>query len=130
MKRRKEDFKMEKVIERRHFKIKPLYVVTLCFILCCPHALALWWASCVQGNGLVYKMTGEITAIEPSDKTIVVEVPMQGGKVFTVGGALATNAIVRKGDHSATLADFSQGEEVTVEWKSIETGHLILMLIK
>ena len=80
----------------------------------------------------IIKMVGEITAIDSIHKTVVVEVPI--GKteykeqLFTVGGTLAPGAELVKGSRSATLEDFKVGDRVTVKWKPIETGHLILSL--
>ena len=80
----------------------------------------------------IIKMVGEITAIEGSHNTVVVEVPV--GKTtdeeqfFTVGGRLAPDADLIKGSKPARLEDFEVGDRVTVKWQPIETGHLILSL--
>lgn len=80
----------------------------------------------------VIKMVGEITAIDLTHKTVVVEVPV--GKtafeeqLFTVGGSLSPDAELIKGNRSADLEDFKVGDRVTVKWKPIKTGHLILSL--
>jgi hypothetical protein len=76
----------------------------------------------------VYEMTGKISAIVPEDDIVVIEVPMEGDRTFTVGGCLAADAVLRKGDDQAALTDFSPGQQVTVKWKRIEGGHLILKL--
>lgn len=77
-------------------------------------------------------MVGEITAIDLMNKTVVVEVPVGktafGEQLFTVGGPLASDAELIKGSRSAKLGDFKVGDRVTVKWKPIETGHLILSL--
>jgi len=119
---------MEKALQRRHFINERLCPVNVCFILC--SLMLLLSAGQVLSKDIVYKMAGKISAVEPTENTVVIEVPMKDGEFFTVGGPLAPDAIVRKADHSAALADFSPGEEVTVKWKSIDTGHLILMLEK
>ena len=77
---------------------------------------------------MVYKMTGKISAVVPDHNIVVIEVPMKSGEVFTVAGHPAPDAVLQKGGRSAVLADFSPGQQVTVEWKHTETGHLILML--
>jgi len=100
----------------------------VCFILSA--FMLLLGAQKGLSKDIVYEMRGKISAVEPTEHTVVIEVPMEDGKLFTVGGPLAANATVRKGGHGATLADFSPGEEVTVKWKSIKTGHLILILKK
>jgi hypothetical protein len=82
-------------------------------------------------KGLI-KMVGEITYIDPLHKTVVVEVPVgkaeYGEQLFTVAGPLASGAELIKGSRSAELEDFKVGDRVTVKWKTIETGHLILSL--
>ena len=75
----------------------------------------------------IYKMKGTITAIELVYQTVVVEVPM-GKRMFTVGGPLATDAVVKKGKNRAELNDFKIGDSVIVKWKVTEKGHLILFL--
>jgi hypothetical protein len=83
------------------------------------------------GKGII-KMVGKITYIDPLHKTVVVEVPI--GKtaaeeqLFTVAGPLASGAKLTKGSRTVELKDFKVGEQVTVKWKEIETGHLILSL--
>ena len=80
----------------------------------------------------VVKMVGKITAIDLAHKTVVVEVPVGNPKVgeqlFTVGGPLSHDAELKRGGRSAKLEDFHVGDRVTVLWKAIETGHLILSL--
>jgi len=75
----------------------------------------------------IYKMVGDITAIDLTYNTVVVEVPLVG-KTFTVGGPLSSEAVVQKGGQSADLADFQVGDRVTVKWKLTEKGHLIVFL--
>lgn len=83
------------------------------------------------GKGVV-KMVGEITAIDLTHKTVVVEVPIGkavfGEQFFTVGGPLSHDAELKRGGRTAKLEDFNVGDRVTVLWKTIETGHLILSL--
>ncbi|MBW1691373.1 MAG: hypothetical protein JRI71_11520 [Deltaproteobacteria bacterium] len=80
----------------------------------------------------VVKMVGEITAIDLTHRTVVVEVPVGkavfGEQLFTVGGPLSHDAELKRGGRSAKLEDFHIGDRVTVLWKTIETGHLILSL--
>jgi len=75
----------------------------------------------------LYRMVGDITAIDLDYNTVVIEVPLEG-KLFTVGGPLSHDAILKKGNLSVDLVDFMAGDRVTVEWKPIEQGHLILLL--
>jgi len=80
----------------------------------------------------VVKMVGEIAAVDLMHKTVVIEVPVGkaafGEQLFTVGGPLSHDAEMKRGGRSATLEDFKVGDQVTVVWAPIETGHLILSL--
>jgi len=78
-------------------------------------------------GGKKYKMTGDITAIDLTHNTVVIEVPL-AGKMFTVGGPLSSKAILKKGGQSVGLADFQVGDRVIVIWEATEQGHLILSL--
>jgi hypothetical protein len=91
-----------------------------------------WFTTQSSASKEIIKMVGKITAIDLMHKTVVVDVPV--GKtaseehIFTVGGPLAPDAKLIKGSRSAKLKDFEVGDRVTVIWKPIETGHLILSL--
>jgi hypothetical protein len=71
-----------------------------------------------------YTMTGKISAINLSHRTVVIEVPMVS-KMFTVGGPLAGDAKLTKDMQPADLNDFMVGERVTVKWHSTPAGHVI-----
>ena len=71
-----------------------------------------------------YKMTGKITGIDLNYQTIVIEVPL-GSQMFTVGGPLASDANLTKGNQPAMLQDFNVGEKVTVIFHSTDQGHVI-----
>jgi hypothetical protein len=75
----------------------------------------------------VYTNRGEISAIDMTYDTVVVEVPV-GEQLMTVGGPLVDGAELIKGNQSVGLSDFSVGETVTVKWQYTENGHLILGL--
>ena len=77
----------------------------------------------------LYKMTGEITAIDVEYHTVVIEVPMVG-KTFTIGGPLSPDAVLERGGQSADLTDFLVGDQVVVTWTQTDEGHLILSLTK
>jgi hypothetical protein len=70
-------------------------------------------------------MTGKISAIDLVYDTVVIEVPMEKSKMFTVGGPLASDARVIKDGQTAGLDDFKVGERVTVKWHSTPQGHVI-----
>jgi hypothetical protein len=48
--------------------------------------------------------------------------------MFTVGGPLAPDAVIKKGKNPAELSDFKIGDTVIVKWTATEKGHLILFL--
>ena len=77
--------------------------------------------------GEVFLMSGKIQALDLQHDTAVIDCPV-GGKIFTVGGPLAPKAVLKKGGKAAQLKDFRQGEAVSVKWKAVPEGHLILML--
>lgn len=73
----------------------------------------------------VYLMTGNIRVINQGHNTVVIEVPM-GSQMFTVGGPLSENAVLKMKEKPAKLSDFTVGQTVNVKWQSTERGHLIL----
>jgi len=75
----------------------------------------------------IYRMSGDITAIDLKYNTVVVEVPL-AGKTFTVGGPLSSKAVLKKDKRSVGLEDFRVGDRVTVKWEATEQGHIILSL--
>jgi hypothetical protein len=89
-------------------------------------ALCLFGATalCVQAAAHVYTNRGEISAIDLTYDTVVVEVPM-GDQMMTVGGPLVEGAELKKDNRSVSLGDFTVGETVTVKWRYTETGHRI-----
>ncbi|MFW6115292.1 MAG: hypothetical protein ACOC6E_03240 [Thermodesulfobacteriota bacterium] len=101
-----------------------LVVGLLCF-------LTLFAAQSSADKGIV-KMVGKIAAIDFMHRTVVVEVPVGKAafeeQLFTVGGPLSHDAELKRGGSSAKLEDFSVGDQVTVLWKTIDTGHLLLSL--
>jgi hypothetical protein len=74
-----------------------------------------------------YRMRGDLTAIDLKYNTAVIEVPVKG-KMFTVGGALSPEAILKRGGRSVELGDFQVGDRVTVIWESTKKGPMILSL--
>ncbi len=84
-------------MNRRTFKAVLAGTIVLLFMLCgLQSAIASKY----------YRMSGKISAIDLSCNTVVIHVPMEKGKVFTVGGPLAPGAISKKGDKQASLSDF------------------------
>ena len=67
-------------------------------------------------------MTGKVSAIDHHYNTVVVEVPLAKGQIFTVGGPLAPNAVVKKAGKTASLNNFKIGEKVTVKFYNSKTG--------
>jgi len=95
-------------------------VVAVIFLLCFSGGQSL-------AGEKVFKMAGEIAAIDLGHNTVVVEVPV-GGRLFTVGGPLSPGAVLNRGGQSVGLADFRTGDRVTVTWEATEKGHLIVSL--
>jgi hypothetical protein len=75
----------------------------------------------------IYLMTGKIAVINQNSNTVVIEVPLEKG-MFTVGGPLSSSADLKKNGKSASLGDYSVGEQVKVRWRSTEKGHVIEMI--
>jgi hypothetical protein len=73
-------------------------------------------------------MRGEVAAIDLQHKTVVVEVPVKGEKMLTVGGQLSPDALLKKGGKKVELAGFKVGDHVWVKWKVTEKTHVILSL--
>jgi hypothetical protein len=100
------------------------YVMTLVL----PVMFFLFFSSVQSWAGKrIYQMSGDITAIDLDYHTVVVEVPL-GGKTFTVGGPLSSEAVSKRGSQSVSLEDFRVGDQVTVKWEATEQGHIILFL--
>jgi hypothetical protein len=78
-------------------------------------------------EGRIFVMSGKITAIDLPSQNVMIECPT-GGQIFTVGGPLSPNAVLKIGGKSVRLDDFGLGTSVTVKWKSTENGPVILML--
>ncbi|NVM20200.1 MAG: hypothetical protein HWN68_00280 [Desulfobacterales bacterium] len=79
------------------------------------------------GGEKMYRMRGEISAIEPAHDTVVIEVPLKG-RMFTVGGPLSKDAVLERGGQPAGLSDFVVGDRVAVKWRATEKGHIIEVL--
>ena len=97
-----------------------LFILNILFVI-------LLFAFHVEASEKIYLMTGKITAINQDRNTVVIEVPLEKG-LFTVGGPLSSNAVLKKRGKSARLSDFAVGEQVKVRWRSTEKGHVIEMI--
>ena len=75
----------------------------------------------------IYQMSGEISAIDLDLNTVVIEVPL-GERLFTIGGPLSYDAVLKRGGQSVGLGDFRRGDQVTVKWEATARGHLIRSL--
>jgi len=92
-------------------------------ILCLCFLGAQSWSA-----GPVYQMKGEAAAVDLEHNTVVVEVPVKGGQMLTVGGPLSSEALLQKGGRKADLADFKVGDQVWVKWRLTDKTHVILSL--
>jgi hypothetical protein len=73
-------------------------------------------------------MKGEVAAIDLEHNMVVVEVPVKGGQMLTVGGPLSSEVLLQKGGKEVKLADFKVGEQVWVKWRLTDKTHVILSL--
>lgn len=69
-----------------------------------------------------YSMTGKISAIDRIHDTVVVQVPVAGNQLMTVGGPLVEKAVLKKDGRAALLDDFHVGDKVRVGWEKLKTG--------
>ena len=67
---------------------------------------------------------GDITGIDLASRTCVVEIPL-GTRLFTVGGVVTPEAMLKRGGIKIGLEDFHVGDRVMVEWCKDQTGHWI-----
>jgi hypothetical protein len=96
-------------------------------------ALLVWLRGAVGNNYAESKTQtqtnkGEIVGIDLIHEIVVVDVPIAGGHLMTIGGAVVEDTRLNKGNRSVDLANFSEGEAVTVKWRSTDDGHDILGL--
>jgi len=77
----------------------------------------------------IYKMEGKISAIDLQYNTVVIQVPLTKKNVFTVGGPLAKDAVLKRGNKKdVSLKNFKVGDTVIVEWEPTSQGHVIKLL--
>ena len=76
-----------------------------------------------------YNMTGTISAIDLQYQTVVIKCPLASMQIFTVGGPLAENAVLKIKNKKASLSDFKVGERVAVKWHGVPQGHVIDRLV-
>ena len=98
------------------------YIIVLATIFSLSLFGAQSWAS-----ERIYQMVGDITAIDLEYNTVVVEVPLAATS-FTIGGPLSSEAVLERAGQSVALADFQEGDRVTVKWEATGEGHVILLL--
>ena len=79
-------------------------------------------------EGRVQQMTGKVSAVTLSSKTIVVEIPL-GKDSLTVGGEVTDETEVSVDGKTATLNDIKVGDRVTVRWIKEEHGHRLLSIV-
>jgi hypothetical protein len=51
-----------------------------------------------------------------------------GERMFTAGGTVSPEAVLKKAGKSLNLEEFQVGDRVTIKWKATEQGCLILLL--
>lgn len=67
-------------------------------------------------------MTGKVSAIDHHYNTVVVNVLLAKGKIFTVAGPLAPNAVVKKADKIVSLNNIKIGDKVIVKFHNAKTA--------
>ena len=81
------------------------------------------FTSGAHAEGKVHSLRGEISGINLTHSTVVVQAPV-GSQMFTVGGPLDPDATLSRNGSPADLKDFKVGETVTVRWRSTPNGHV------
>ncbi|MBI3989658.1 MAG: hypothetical protein HY347_08570 [candidate division NC10 bacterium] len=79
-------------------------------------------------EGRVQQMTGKVSALTLSSKTIVMEIPL-GRDSLTVGGEVTDETEISVDGKTATLNDIKVGDRVTVRWIKEEHGHRLLSIV-
>ena len=82
------------------------------------------FTSGAHAEGKVHSLKGEISGINLTHSTVVIQAPV-GTQMFTVGGPLDSAATLTRNGRPAGLKDFKVGETVTVRWRSTPNGHVI-----
>jgi len=90
--------------------------------------LLLCLASGSQAAKGEFTGTGEIIVISPQSMTVAVEVVLKG-RPHIVGGRVAPDAILLRGDLKSDLDQFRVGEIVRIAWKVIEQRKQVVSLI-
>lgn len=75
-----------------------------------------------------YRGSGEIFIVNPEFYTVVVDV-VQGDQKRLIGGKLAVDAVLLKGDSNVDLRHFRAGDKVTVAWRETDRGKEIIALL-
>lgn len=89
--------------------------------------MALWgWGPESRAGGRSVQK-GEMTAIDLESRTCVVEVPLNG-RLYTVGGIIVPDAVLKKGGRRIGLENFCAGDRVKVGWRKDRAGHRIDLL--
>jgi hypothetical protein len=73
-------------------------------------------ASQIEKKSEVRRVRGEVTAVEPGAKTMVVKA-MEGKKVLDVGVDVPDKAIIREGKTNKTLGDIKVGDRVWMKYE-------------
>ncbi len=76
-----------------------------------------------------YKMAGILSAVNLSDRVVVIEVKRKKGW-FSVAGPVAPNARLSISSRLALLDEFKVGKQIDVEWHSTTVGHVIDRLLQ
>ena len=69
-----------------------------------------------EGKSEMHRVSGEVTAVEPGAKTMVVKA-MEGKKVLDVGVDVTDKTIIREGKTNKTLGDIKVGDRVWMKYE-------------
>lgn len=72
--------------------------------------------------------TGNVAAVTPESRTIVVEIP-RGTDSLTVGAEVLPDAILKADDQTIDLTEIKVGDQVRIEWSRTEQGVLAHTII-
>ena len=91
--------------------------------------LSLWIiSSCSNVNRGTITQRGKIMTVDPVLHKVYVEIP-QGIRPFIIMGEVNSETAFLKDGHRARLSDFSEGEEVLVQWKGTKDGQVIKLIV-
>jgi L,D-transpeptidase ErfK/SrfK len=105
---------------------RSFFAILLCTLFCV-NGIAFYHSTAFASQE-EFRGTGEIIVIYPASETVIIDI-VNGGKSRIVGGKVAVDATLMKGDQRTDLSNFQVGSLVNVVWRVTDTGKEILALI-